>query len=248
MGCFSKFFLFLLNFIVFVVGVVVIALCSLILSHGQDFQKLLSDGTLTVPIVFLASGIVVMLIGFFGCFGALRESPCLLNTYASIVLVLLIAQIALAAYTSIEKETIGNHISENMQKIFNKFGSTEEETQSLNAAQHSLKCCGVNNYTDWYSGYLTPAAPPRDGADVPMGCCRGTDVTSCNQNIKTMTVEEAQEQIFTNGCYTNFVNIIEGETMWLIIGAVALGLVQLACVVIACGISTRAAREPHRMY
>jgi len=246
MGCFTKFFLFALNFVVFALGVAVIVLASLILSHGQEFQTLLSEGVLTVPIVLLALGIIVMIIGFFGCFGALRESPCLLNSYAAIVLVLLIAQIAVAVYGIVEKDEITALISNNMVKVFNKFGSTEEETQSLNVAQNTLKCCGVNNYTDWYTGVLTPEGKPANNGDVPYGCCN-TNSTSCNQNIKTLTPEEAGQTIYTEGCYTKFVSMVEGETTWLIVGAVLLGLLQLACVVIACGISNRSPRS-HDVY
>merc|ERR1719259_1050461 len=173
----------------------------------------------------LALGIFVMIIGFFGCFGALRESPCLLNSYAAIVLVLLIAQIAVAIYGIVQKDEIAAAISGNMITVFNKFGSTEEETATLNGVQHSLRCCGVNNYTDWYSGVLTPEGAP--SGDVPLGCC-SDNTTDCNQNIKGLPADQVTH-IYTEGCYTKFVHVVEGETTWMIVGVVLLGVLQLAC-------------------
>lgn len=240
MGCFSKFFLFVLNFIVWGVGVAVIVLASLILAHGSEFQALLSDGTFTLPIILLILGIIVMLIGFFGCFGALRESPCLLYTYATIVLLLFIGQVGVGIYGIVEKEEIMKFVSDNMINIFNKYGRDDVElTNSLDLAQNNLHCCGVFNYTDWYSGVINANIPP---GDVPMGCCKVASA-NCNVGIGTKPLDEIPALIYTEGCYTLFVETLQAEALWLIIGAIVLGLVQLACVVIACGIGKQGSSQ-----
>ncbi|KAF2343704.1 Tetraspanin/Peripherin [Trinorchestia longiramus] len=139
MGCFTKFFLFVLNFIVFVLGVGVVVLASLILSNSNDFKVLLSDGVFTLPIVLLILGLIVMLIGFFGCFGAMRESPCLLYTYATIVLVLLIAQIAVAIYLLVEKDELRGFVGDSMVKVFDGYGRDDTDlTNSIDASQQTF--------------------------------------------------------------------------------------------------------------
>ncbi|KAA0201987.1 tetraspanin-like protein 8-like [Hyalella azteca] len=239
MGCFSKFFLFILNFIVFAMGVAVIVLASLILANSDDFKVLLSDGVFTLPIILLILGIIVMLIGFFGCFGAMRESPCLLYTYATIVLVLLCAQIGVAVYGLVEKDEIQEKIANSMAEVFSKYGGDDTElNNALDAAQHQLQCCGVYNYTDWNSGYINSPLPANT---VPPGCCK-TNVTGCYQNVNTNP-----DNIYVTGCYTLLVDTIRGQALWLAIGAIILGLVQLGCVLIACGIGKRGGSD-HRVY
>jgi len=240
MGCFTKFFLAALNLAVFALGVAVVVLASLILSHGQDFQALIDKGSFTVPFILLVIGIIILLIGFFGCFGAIKESPCLLYTYGTIVLALLLAQIAVVAYGAIEKDNIQEFMSENMYKVFKTYGKSAEETTSLDAAQHSLQCCGVESYKDWQSTLSTHMT----NADVPFGCCKH-EAEGCNQGIFGQSQKDVEARIYTNGCNKKFWNIINGESIWLIVGAVVLGLVQLACVVIACGIGKRSSQRDH---
>lgn len=243
MGCFSKFFLFALNFAIFGIGVAVIVLASLILSQTGDFQALLDQGTFTIPIIFLLIGIAVMLLGFFGCFGALRESPCLLYTYATIVLLLFTAQVAIVIYGLVQQDEIKTFLQNSMTTTFNKYGTTEENTKALDQAQESLKCCGIHNYTDWYTGVITPAL----SGDVAAGCCKDSDAPNCNVGISSLTPEQADEKIYTKGCYTLLIETVENEALWLIIGGSILAIVQLASITIACGIG-RNSRPSSNVY
>lgn len=244
MGCFSKFFLFVLNFIVFGIGVGVITLASIILANSGQFEVLISSGTFTVPVILLILGIIVMIIGFFGCFGALRESPCLLYSYASVVLVLLVAQVAVVIYGFVKKDDILETISDGMIEIFEKYGDPTnlDFTQSLDVAQHKLQCCGVFNYTDWFNGQIESDVGINA---VPIGCCR-VNQTGCNLDANKPYINE-EALIYTKGCYTALIDLIKGETLWLGIGAIVLGLVQLACVVIACGIGKKGGQH-HSVY
>jgi len=238
MGCFTKFFLFVLNFIVFILGAAVTGLASYLLYKGREWDALLSTGAATLPVVFLVLGVFILLLGFFGCFGALRESPCLLYTYASIVLVLLLAQIGLVIYGTLEKDALKEQVQEFMKKeAFLKYGHGDEKlTESLDAAQQKLECCGVTNYTDWW-GDLEGANVT--GGDVPRSCCKNTTDATC-QKVKRLSPKEAEVLIYTIGCFTQLDDQVEGHALWMIIAAVVLALVQLGCVVIACGIGKRA--------
>jgi len=238
MGCFTKFILTALNFAVFAIGVGVVVLASLIISHGQDFNTLVDQGSFTVPIILLAIGIIILLIGFFGCFGAIRESPCLLYTYATIVLVLLIGQISIVAYGAVKKGPIQDHMAKYMIEIYRGYGNTPEGDKSLNSAQHSLHCCGVYNYSDWTIGVLKNSDII---GDVPLGCCK-EKIAGCNTDIRNLTPKDIEAKIYTEGCYSKFWDAVDSESVWLIVGAVVLGLIQLACVIIACGIGKRAAQ------
>jgi len=239
MGCFSKFFLTALNFAVFAIGVAVVVLASLVLSHGHDFNTLIDKGSFTVPIILLVIGIIILLIGFFGCFGAIRESPCLLYTYASIVLVLLIGQIGIVVYGVYKKQDIQDVMAKSMTTVFESYGNKGEEAEkSLDAAQHSLHCCGVVDYKDWMNGKIRGA---KLTGDVPIGCCKSKSA-GCNDNLDGKSEEDVASRIYTKGCYTAFWDVVDNELVWLIVGAVVLALIQLTCVIIACGIGKRSAQ------
>ena len=59
--------------------------------------------------------------------------------YASIVLVLLIAQVGVAIYASLQKEEFKGLVSAHMVEIFNKYGGKDAElTNGLDSAQHEV--------------------------------------------------------------------------------------------------------------
>jgi len=239
--CFSKLVLFILNFIVFVIGTAVIVVASLVLAHSSDFSTFLHGGAVTVPVILLCCGVFVMLLGFFGCFGALKQSPCLLNTYAIIVLVLVMAQIGVGIYAGVERVSIKDTVSDGMIQIFDKYvgGSDDELSKAIDASQHSLKCCGVFGYSDWYNTSVLslPKSLP-DGDDVSVGCCINSTLwATCAKNINGIDESIVEKQIYTDGCFKKYDDLVEGKSLWLIIGAVVLALVQLGCVFIACGLA-----------
>ena len=86
-----------------------------------------------------------------------------------------------------------------------------------------LKCCGVKNYTDWYTGTIQPGL----SGDVALGCCKDMSDPGCASGIASLSFEEAQEVIYTTGCYTQLVDTIQNETLWLIIGGITLAIVQV---------------------
>jgi len=238
--CFSKLVLFIMNFIVFAIGTAVIVVASLVLAHSSNFSTFLHGGAVTVPVILLCCGVFVMLLGFFGCFGALRQSPCLLNTYAIIVLVLVMAQIGVGIYAGVESVSIKDTVSDGMIQIFDKYrGEGDEElTKAIIASQHSLKCCGVFGYSDWYnSSVISLPKPLPYGDDVSIGCCIESNSPNCAKNIKGRSESLIENQIYTDGCFKKYDDLVEGKSIWLIIGAVVLALVQLGCVFIACGLA-----------
>ena len=63
-----------------IAGGVIVALASIVINRTKNYSDLLQDGILTLPVIILIIGLVVGLIGFFGCFGAMRENKCMLYT------------------------------------------------------------------------------------------------------------------------------------------------------------------------
>jgi len=243
MGCFSKFFLFVLNFIVFVLGAVVIALASLVLYHGDQFKQLLDTGAFAVPIILLAFGVLITLIGFFGCAGAMCERPCMLYTYAGIVLVLLLAQIGVAAYAAIQKDEFKSQLKTYMNTYMGKLGHGDTDMDNaITAVQQELKCCGVTSYANWLNGTLHSLAKLPKGEDMARGCCKDHTSNAC-VHVADLSRTQLDKLIYTEGCFTKYDNLVESQAIWMIVGAIALALVQLGCVVIACGIGRQASRR-----
>jgi len=237
MGCFSRFALFVLNFLIFGVGLATVILASIIISKNSVYGELLQGGTFTLPICVLIAGLIILLIGFFGCCGALKENSCMLQTYAAVVLLLFIAEVVLGILILVYREEAQDYITKGMKSTFDLYGQKDQSlTKSLDALQHEVHCCGVMSYKDWAN--FTFGKP---NGDVAKGCC--IDMTDdCFKGMAFESEEVAKNTIYTEGCYVTLMEDLKGVTLALGITVIILGLVQLMSVSCACGLAKNSKR------
>ena len=94
------------------------ALMDLINSANEALDKDINLNIFTsAAIILIAVAVFVVIVAFFGCCGAIKESKCMLGTYFAIILVMFIILIvgAVIGYTQ-SIDTIKNGIEESMPK------------------------------------------------------------------------------------------------------------------------------------
>ncbi|CAG0883989.1 unnamed protein product [Cyprideis torosa] len=95
-GAFSKYILFAINFIVFLIGVIILitGIVGQVKKQEGIFQDFNEEGASNwfkhASVLILVTGLVIMLISALGCCGAIKESKCLLLTYSTIMLIFFI--------------------------------------------------------------------------------------------------------------------------------------------------------------
>lgn len=143
---FVKYLLFFFNLIFWLSGLLVLAV-GLWLRFDPATVDLLTTGdeapdTFFIAVyILLGAGGLMMIVGFFGCFGAVRESQCLLASFFACLLVIFGAEIAAGVFGFINKE----QIVEEVQKFYS---SSLSDTTNVNASaitqiyHLTLNCCG----------------------------------------------------------------------------------------------------------
>ncbi|NXN26581.1 TSN1 protein, partial [Nycticryphes semicollaris] len=164
MGCFTfiKVMMILFNLAIFLSGGTLMGVGIWVTVDDQSFVDIfgtLSSSVLQVVHVgyfLIAIGAILLVIGFLGCYGAQRDSKCLLMMFFSVVLIIFIAEIAAAVvalvYTGLAETLLTAVVTPLLQE---KYGQDESFTKIWNATMKEVKCCGLNNYTDftnstWY--------------------------------------------------------------------------------------------------
>lgn len=214
------------------VGVATVVLASIFISKNGEYGSLLAKGTFTLPICILIAGLCILLLGFFGCCGALKENSCMLYTYSAIVMVLFIAEVVLGILIFVYTDEAEEILTKGMEGVFNDYGQQDEAlTKSLDLAQQELHCCGIHGYQDWKNFTYGEGT-----GNVAMGCClKQTD--NCNQGVADKPVSEAEEVIYTQGCYQAIKDDLQSVVVALGVTTLILGLVQLASISCACGLA-----------
>ncbi|XP_036386550.1 tetraspanin-2-like [Megalops cyprinoides] len=104
-----KYLLFIFNFIFWLVGSLVLAV-GLWLRFDPVVVPLLNEGgpeTFFLGVyILIGAGALMMLVGFFGCCGAVRESQCLLGSFFACLLIIFGAEVAAGVFGFLNKDKI----------------------------------------------------------------------------------------------------------------------------------------------
>ncbi|XP_075899612.1 tetraspanin 34a [Nelusetta ayraudi] len=230
---FLKIMMFLFNGGIFLAGAVILGVgiwvtvdsSSLlgILDSVKDAPSQLSH-LASVGYLLIAVGAFLLLIGFLGCCGAVRESRCMLLTFFIIVLIIFLIEVAgaivLFVFQNVADELLRGVTNSVKATIEKDYGNDHALTDIWNSTMTTLKCCGFTNYTDFTGSPFVQ----NNGQLYPHQCCNST-LSSCNQN------QAIDSKI--NGCLDTIIQLIEDNA--IIIAGVAIGIavLEIAAMVVS---------------
>ncbi|XP_078800322.1 CD82 antigen isoform X1 [Oryzias latipes] len=153
-GCMtaSKYFLFLLNLIFFLLGGVILGFGLWLLLDNQSFIVIINNSTdvKVACYVLISVGAFSMLLGLFGCLGAIFQIKCLLGLYFTCLLVILVAQIAAGVLVYLQKEKVNEQMSKIVDKVLGSYaGNSSRTEQAWDLIQKKMQCCGWMGQEDW---------------------------------------------------------------------------------------------------
>ncbi|XP_075615633.1 tetraspanin-1 isoform X2 [Balearica regulorum gibbericeps] len=180
MGCFTfiKVMMILFNLAIFLGGGTLLGVGIWVTVDEKSFLDIfgtLSSSILQVVNVsyfLIVIGSILLVIGFLGCYGAQKESKCLL---------MMAEMLLTSVVTPLLKE---------------KYGEDDSLTHIWNVTMEEVHCCGLNNYTDftnstWYEKYRV----------YPEPCCKGmhpcNDTLAAQEEVQGC-FDKILEEIRTN--------------------------------------------------
>lgn len=185
----------LINFIICVGGIALVAVSSWLLINPESFFDVIehtadqiNGQNTTLPSelldfldqidsglwLTLVGAIILLLIGFLGCCGAFRKSACMLNTYAFVMVISILLQIAAAAVIFFYSSDVTSVVV----KILDKYDpnpSPNDVTQAtvnqfVDNLQNGRDCCGWEGTNDYQTNtFLNPNST--DTFTLPSSCC-----------------------------------------------------------------------------
>lgn len=210
----AKYILFLFNTLVSVIAILGIVYGVMLL---QSIGMIEINGQVgyppqaAIPIVLIALCSVVVFIAGLGCCGAMRESVCMMMTYAVFLLMMLILQTIIVVLLWSHKENFRTAMGSLIDEAWNSEvqGGTNKPGV-FGILQRSLKCCGANGRMDYVlMGELL----------LPDSCCEGGGCTPLNAY---------------GGCREKFQDLMSGSTENAKYLGLGLICVELVGFIFAC--------------
>ncbi|KAI7807337.1 tetraspanin-2a [Triplophysa rosa] len=137
-----KYLLFVFNFIFWLSGSLVLAV-GLWLRFDTNTTSLLdgdAPGHFFIAVyILIGAGGVMMLVGFFGCFGAVKESQCLLGSFFACLLLIFGAEVAAGVFGFLNKDKI----IKDVQNYYEVIMENDNATVITKMYHIVLDCCGT---------------------------------------------------------------------------------------------------------
>ncbi|KAM7046296.1 tetraspanin-1 [Acridotheres tristis] len=226
MGCFTfiKVMMILFNLAIFLGGGTLLGVGIWVKVDGESFLNIfgaLSSSVLqvvNVAYLLIVIGAILLVIGFLGCYGAQKESKCLLIMFFSVVLIIFIAEVAAAVvalvFTGLAETLLTGLVTPLLK---DKYGADPTFTEIWNVTMTEVHCCGLNNYTDFNNSYFYEKYH-----SYPRQCCDDM-VEVCNS---TLAAEKP-----VKGCFPQILEEI--RTNAGVAGGVAAGIAALEIAAMA---------------
>nr|XP_023693098.1 CD9 antigen-like [Paramormyrops kingsleyae]XP_023693099.1 CD9 antigen-like [Paramormyrops kingsleyae] len=137
-----KYLLYIFNFIFWLGGSLVLAV-GLWLRFDPDTRALFSETdapeTYFLGVyILIGVGGLMMLVGFFGCCGTVRESQCLLGSFFACLLIIFGAEVAAGIFGFLNKDKI----IEEVQGFYSESEDENNNSTVVNMYHKVLDCCG----------------------------------------------------------------------------------------------------------
>lgn len=239
-----KYILFVVNLAIFVLGCTVFGVgvwvfldkpSFLVLFHEVDsgFIELYATDAYIIIVVSL----LLIIVAFFGCCGSIKENRCMLGTYFVFILAafILVAVAVVFNYSRDLKTSLKTPLEDALKKYDDQ--STEDTPmfaykEAWNEVQKEMKCCGVNNVTDWIDVKSFPK-----GMNKPAGCCmwekNGKDISGNSSKVETCRKSRdsvKSTMYYFDGCYTQIIKLIDANqnvVLYVTIGILGLLFLNL---------------------
>lgn len=170
-----KYLLFGFNFLVTILGIAILAISIWIRVDPEfwEYESTLKvDNFNSVCVMFIVTAIIMLIIGFLGCFGAASERRWMLILY--IVIFGIIFLIELAALVLMWRAPYSKTISDELQKQLRvqiKERRTDDSSRYfMDFIQDHLECCGAESSADYDEEAPHSCQDKATGTIYPVGC------------------------------------------------------------------------------
>ncbi|KAM4559753.1 tetraspanin-7-like [Odontesthes bonariensis] len=223
-----KALLLLYTFIFWVTGVVLLAVGLWWKFMLSPYMLLISSAPSNAPYVLTGTGAAIVLFGLFGCFATCRGRPWMLKLFAVFLFLVFMTELIAGISGFVFRHEIKGTFFTTYSEAVMRYDGRDDRSLAVDGVQRRLHCCGVYNYTSWFSSMYFPIG------GVPASCC--VSFSDCNgADLKNTTV--AARKVYKEGCYELVVSFIESNMG--IIAGVTFGIAfsQVIGTSLACCLS-----------
>ncbi|KAK6166569.1 hypothetical protein SNE40_023226 [Patella caerulea] len=226
---------------------------ALTLTEGTGFPvENLADLIKAAAYALIIFGVFFFVIGLLGLIGGCCKVNCALIPYVVLMILLILAQIAFLIIVFSQRDVLDGSVKQpllDMTMKYKQYDAKDSDTVTMNFLMVSLKCCGVNDYTDFKK--IKDGGSWNNNAtgvplETPLFCCVVIPTTPKPSETTCATTAEFKDKDKNNsnrGCYDALWSSVDEEQPLVIGICSAIIILQVILVVFAIYIVCRNAKN-----
>jgi len=212
-----KYLMFFFNFLFWLSGLALIIVGAIIRDKYGDYFSYADNKFANAAVFIIIVGVVVFVIGFLGCCGAIRENYCMVTTFSVLLGIIFLLEIVAGALGFAYKKKVEETATKALKSAVANYSNSDQPgaKKLLDWAQNKFHCCGVNGTHFAYKN--------------------STDFCSGSKKPKSCHIDEScAKSLYTEDCKQEFIDFVKDNLV--VIGGVALGIafIQLLGIIFAC--------------
>jgi len=233
-GCYSllKFLVFTINFLLWLLGLGMLGVSLWLLFDSNLYLQTAADQRTDYYLgtyIFLGTGATVTIMGFLGCCGAWKESPWMLGSFFSFLLIIFFVEIAVGIMVYFQASSYDQIIGESVKQTVQHNYQTNNTAamQTFDLIQEGLECCGEDGPRSWYKTVYNkydfqgeelgiPAAS--SSYSVPRSCCSHPETPDCSSSLKLSWPQQTPNEavLHTAGCTEKLVQLFADHQFYIL--------------------------------
>jgi len=220
----AKYLLFAFNFCFWLAGAAILGVAIWILVDDDidDVVEVADISIYTGSYVLIVAGAVMLIVGFAGCCGAIKESTCLLGLYFTCLFAIFALEVGAAIWAFLEfnslQEGIDTALNETAKE---KYINDDETYQNF---QQNFQCCGTVSITSGFN--------KAEGCYVNCNCT-SSDTEICDSVKASDGCGASTGKIYMTPCNEALYDFVDDNMLLLAGVALGIGLAEVLGMIIA---------------
>lgn len=208
-----KYLLFGFNLLFFIFGLALLGVGIYVQIELKQYLDFFASPINAPAVLLIVVGSITLIVGFFGCCGAVKEHYCMTITFSVLIGLLLIIEIAAGITGYVLRADVNDLVNTGLTQTIGQYNDSEHGgvTKAWDNLQMKLECCGVTNSSDY----------TKAGKEVPPSC----------------------GSFESTGCLKKLEDTLAANILYVAGVAIGLAVVQLIGIVFACCLGRAIKRE-----
>jgi len=170
-----KYLMFAFNFIFWLLGCAILGVGIWLRVDESSVEYLAQSSQVetlhSLAYALIAIGFVIMLIGFLGCCGAIRESQCMLTFFFIFLFIIFATLLGFGIWAAVAKDSFRDVVHDILKDGVDNYKNDEAKRKLMDSVQERFECCGYDQGKLDYNDGANPTYQTDDGIKATVAIC-----------------------------------------------------------------------------